>query len=96
MSLCVCERARVSVVYDYTEYICDKLHLCICVILTIQDHDSNSECTLEVLAEPPLYTGSDGHRQLVCNIHQPMIQMIGPLGVNETPVPLWSDTETER
>lgn len=69
--------------------------LCTCVILTTQGRGNSSECTPEVLAEPPLCTGNDGHLQPVCNIHQLMTRMTGPLRANETPVPLWSDRDTD-
>ena len=69
---------------------------CICWILTTQDRGSNSECTPGVLGEPPLYKGNDGHRPLVCNIHQLMIQTTEPLIEKETPVPLWTSTRTQE
>lgn len=80
------------------ENMCDVLRLCecVCVTLTTQGHGSSSECTPGVLAVPPLYTGSDGHQRPACNIHQLMIRMTEPLRGNETPVPLWEDTDGHR
>lgn len=60
---CMCEWLWLWVL----KYICDML--CTCVILTTQGRGSSSECTPEVLAQPPPCTGNDGHLQPVCNTH---------------------------
>lgn len=77
------------------EYMGYVLYLCSRLTLTTQGHDSSSECIQEVLVEPPLYTDNDWHQPPVCNNHQPMRRRTEPLRANETPLPLWSDRDTE-
>lgn len=82
--VCVCENVSMVVLY-----------LCIFTILTTQGHGSSSECTPEVLPEPPLYTGNDGRLRPVCSSRRLMTRTTEPQRAGQTPVPLWSGRCTD-